>query len=36
MRLGDMTEFTWNLRKVPGWRSEPPLPVWYRPLPWCN
>ena len=35
-RKGDQIEFTWNVTKVPGWRDEPPLPIWYQPLPWVQ
>jgi transglutaminase-like putative cysteine protease len=35
-RKGDVVEFTWNFKQVPGWRDEPPLPVWYHPLPWVQ
>jgi transglutaminase-like putative cysteine protease len=31
-----MVEFTWNVRKAPGWRNEPPLPIWYQPFPWVQ
>jgi hypothetical protein len=33
VRKGDLTEFTWNLVKVPGLKNEPPLPIWYQPFP---
>jgi transglutaminase-like putative cysteine protease len=36
VRKGDVTEFAWDFRKVPGWRIEPPLPIWYQPLPWVQ
>jgi transglutaminase-like putative cysteine protease len=36
VRKGDLIEFTWNLRKVRAWRNEPPLPIWYQPLPWVQ
>ncbi len=36
VRKGDLVEFTWNVGKVPGWRSEPPLPIWYQPFPWVQ
>jgi transglutaminase-like putative cysteine protease len=32
-RKGGLIEFTWNLVKAPGWRNEPPLPIWYQPFP---
>jgi transglutaminase-like putative cysteine protease len=36
VRKGELVEFTWNLKRVPGWRNEPPLPIWYQPLPWVQ
>ena len=33
VRKGGLIEFTWNLVKAPGWRNEPPLPIWYQPFP---
>jgi transglutaminase-like putative cysteine protease len=36
VRKGDLAEFTWNFKNVPGWREELPLPVWYHPLPWVQ
>jgi hypothetical protein len=36
LRKGALIEFTWNLTKVPDWRSEPPLPAWYQPMPWVQ
>lgn len=33
---GGMIEFKWNLRDIPPWRDEPPLPAWYEPLPWVQ
>jgi transglutaminase-like putative cysteine protease len=36
VRKGDSIEFTWNFSNVPGLREEPPLPVWYQPLPWVQ
>ena len=36
VRRGDVIEFDWNASKVSGWRDEPPLPVWYHPLPWVQ
>ncbi len=35
-RKGDLIEFTWNLRNVPGWPVEPFLPTWYEPFPWVQ
>ncbi len=36
VRKGDLVEFTWNVVKLPGWRNEPPLPIWYQPAPWVQ
>ena len=36
VRKGDLIEFTWDFKQVPGWRDEPPLPVWYQPWPWVQ
>jgi hypothetical protein len=35
-RKGDLIEFVWNFKQVPGWREEPDLPVWYQPWPWVQ
>ena len=35
-RKGDVIEYIWNLKNVPAWRDEPPLPIWYQPLPWVQ
>jgi hypothetical protein len=36
VRKGGLIEFTWNLTKAPGCQYEPPLPIWYNPLPWVQ
>jgi transglutaminase-like putative cysteine protease len=36
VRKGGLVEFTWDVAKAPGWRSEPPLPAWYQPFPWVQ
>jgi hypothetical protein len=35
-RKGDLIEYTWDYKKVPGLRREAPLPAGYDPLPWVQ
>ena len=36
VRKYELTEFTWQFTNVPAGRIEPPVPVWYHPLPWVQ
>ena len=36
VRMGDLIEYTWDYKKVPGLRREDPLPAGYDPLPWVQ
>jgi len=33
VRKGNLIEFSWDLRQVPGLSPEPPMPIWYDPYP---
>jgi hypothetical protein len=36
VKKDDLTEYTWDYKKVPGLRREDPLPAGYDPLPWVQ